>query len=325
MRHLATTTVAIATLTVLAGCGGSTSGTGGSADESYPERSITLIVPVPAGSSTDVSTRFVVPCLEDELDGTIVVENRGGGGGAIGNGLFAKADPDGYTLVSTAVGNALVPPIVEGNVGYDAESFVPLGMIGTAPVVLVVPADSPYTTAEDLLDDAASERIVVGIPGPTSVPGISLNALTTQYDLQTEAVPFTGNANTIQALIGGEVDAAYLSADGGVTLPRIQSGEVRALATGVEEPAESLPDVPTFDSLGYGGLPLGDSFWFLATQPGTSEPVVAELEAAMQSCMSDSDIQGQIGAGVAPAEFIPGSDVAQMLETAATGYQEYLG
>ena len=321
MRTLITATGVIATLVTLTSCGQTQNSA--SADD-YPDRTIDLIVPVPAGSSTDVSTRFVVPCLEEELDATIVVENRDGGGGAVGNGLFAQAEADGYTLVSTSVGNAVVPPIAEGGVGYEPDSFLPLGMIGQAPVVLVVAADSPYTTAEDFFDAATSERLVVGIPGPTSVPGISLKALTTTQDLQLEAVPFTGNGNTIQALLGGEVDAAYLSADGGVTLPRIQSGEVLALATAVEEPAASLPDVPTLVSLGYDGLPLGDSFWFLATQVDTPEPIVAALEAAMETCMSNGDVQAQIGEGVAPPEFIPGSDVQEMLETAATGYEEFL-
>jgi tripartite-type tricarboxylate transporter receptor subunit TctC len=262
--------------------------------------------------------------LEEQIGGTIVVENREGGGGAVGNGLFASAEADGYTLVSTAVGLAIIPPITEGNVGYDSDTFRPLGMIGQAPVVLVVRDDSKYQTAEDLLTAAETERIVVADAGPLTVQGISLRALTDAYDLQLEEISFTGNAETMQSLISGEVDAAYMSADGGVTLPRIQSGDVRALAVGVDDPAPSLPDVPTLKSLGYDELPDGNSYWFLATQEGTPEPIVEELSAAMETCMTDPEIQGQIGEGVAPPEFISGESIAEMLESTSEAYRELL-
>lgn len=320
--------VAAATVVLLGACS-SPAPSGGDTDgeneaTNYPERPISLIVPVPAGSSTDISTRFVVPCLEQELGGTIVVENREGGGGAVGNGLFVRADADGYTLVSTAIGNAAVTPLKEDNVGYDASSFEPIGMVGSSPVTLVVRADSPYETAEQLLEKSESERIVVGIPGPTSVPGISLSALTDLFDLQLEGVPFTGNGNTIAALINGEAEAAYLSADGGVVLPRIQSGEIRALAVAIPEERDSLPGVPTLESLGYEGLPNGDSFWFMATQVGTPEPIVEKLEGAMEVCMSDPEIQSQIGEGVAPATFVDGATTRDMLLATAESYAEFL-
>jgi tripartite-type tricarboxylate transporter receptor subunit TctC len=198
-------------------------------------------------------------------------------------------------------------------------------MIGTAPVVLVVAADSPFKTAAAFLDAAKTDRVTVGIPGPLSVPGISLSALKEMHSLKLEGIPFTGNSNTIQALVAGEVQAAYLSADGGVTLPRIASGELIALATAVAAPTESLPDVPTLNSLGYSGLPNGDSFWFLAAPTGTAEPIMEKLETSMKTCMSDPAIQKQIGEGVAPTQFIGREAVTQMLREADEGYKDFLG
>lgn len=311
---------------LLAGCSsvGGGGSAGGGEGSSYPERPISVIVPVPAGSSTDLSTRVVASCLEEELGQTIVVENREGGSGAVGNSTFARAEADGYTLVSTTAANAVLPPILEGDVGYDVDSFKPVGMIGQAPVVLVVGPDSEYQNAEDFFAAAASERLLVGIPGATSVPAISLNALVEQEGLSVEPVAFDGNQGTVQALLSGEVDAAYVSADGGVTLPRIESGEITAIATAVTEEVAHLPEVPTLESLGYSDLPYADSFWFLAVQADAPEEVTGVLEGAMETCMTTPEIQEQVGEGVAPAEFVDGTATMQALRTANDDYAAVL-
>ena len=318
-------TAATAGMILLAGCSSVAGGSGaGGNSNSYPERRISIIVPVPAGSSTDLSTRIVASCLEGELGQTIIVENREGGSGAVGNGAFARAKADGYTLVSTTAANAVLPPILEGDVGYDLDSFQPVATIGQAPVVLLVPAGSKYSSAEEFFEDAQSDRVLVGIPGATSVPAISITALIEQHDLEIEPVAFDGNQGTVQALLGGEVEAAYVSADGGVTLPRIASGEVVALATAVTEPVPNLPDVPTLESLGYSDLPYGDSFWFLATQPGTPDDVIDVLETAAADCMTEEDVREQLGEGVAPADFIGGDQTLQALRAASEDYEAAL-
>jgi tripartite-type tricarboxylate transporter receptor subunit TctC len=290
------------------------------ASSDYPSRPISVIVPVPAGSSTDISTRVLTPCLEKELGTTVVVENREGGSGAVGNAAFARADADGYTLVSTTAANAVLPPILEGDVGYDVDRFRPVGMIGTAPIVLVVRADSPFRTAQDLFGTAGREDVKLGVPGVTSVPGISANALVASTGLRIAPVPFDGNGGTIAAVLSGEVQAGYMSADSGVVLPRLASGAIRALATAVTEPIATMPDVPTLESLGYTGLPHGDSFWFMATQRGTPDPVVTVLENAMKTCMTSDEVVSALGEGVAPASFIDGTEVTRRLQQAAADY-----
>jgi tripartite-type tricarboxylate transporter receptor subunit TctC len=303
-------------LVLAAGC----SLTEAPASSDYPSRPVSVIVPVPAGSSTDLSTRVLTPCLERELGTTVVVENREGGSGAVGNATFARADADGYTLVSTTAANAVLPPILEGDVGYDVDRFRPIGMIGTAPIVLVVRTDSPFRTAQDLFGAVGREEVMLGIPGATSVPGISANALVASTGLRIAPVPFDGNGGTMAAVLSGEVQAGYMSADSGVVLPRLASGEIRALATAVTEPIETMPDVPTLESLGYTGLPYGDSFWFLATQQGTPDGVVAVLENAMRTCMTSDEVVTALGDGVAPASFIDGSEVGRRLRQAAADY-----
>jgi tripartite-type tricarboxylate transporter receptor subunit TctC len=321
MRFPKLAAMASAALVLAAGC----SLTEAPASTDYPSRPISVIVPVPAGSSTDLSTRVLTPCLEKELGTTLVVENREGGSGAVGNAAFARADADGYTLVSTTAANAVLPPILEGDVGYDAGRFRPLGMIGTAPIVLVVRADSPFRTAEDFFAAAGREEVKMGVPGATSVPGISANALVASTGLRVTPVPFDGNGGTMAAVLSGEVQAGYMSADSGVVRPRVDAGEIRALATAVTEPIETMPDVPTLTSLGYTGLPYADSFWFLATQQGTPDAVTTTLENAMRTCMTSEDVVTALGEGVAPRSFIDGAEVGRRLQQAATDYAKVDG
>jgi tripartite-type tricarboxylate transporter receptor subunit TctC len=311
---------AVAILFTLAACSN-----GQEDPEEYPGGAVTIVVPVPAGSSTDLSTRILAPCLEDELGETVLVENHEGGSGAVGNTYFTQADPDGYTLVSTTAANAVLPPLLEDGVQFDADSFLPLGTIGQAPIVMVVPDDSAYETAEELLAAAESERLLVGVPGATSVPAIVAGALIEDHGLAMETVPFDGNGNTIQALRSGDVDVAYVSADSGVTVPRLQDNEIRALATAVTEPASHLPDVPPLESLGYTDLPYGDSFWFLAAQPDTPEPVVDVLEAAMETGKYAADVKEQLGDGVAPEHFVDGTATREHLQLAQESYAEAIG
>lgn len=298
------------------------SGSGDPAE--YPQENITVVVPVPAGSSTDLSTRIVTPCLEEELDTSIQVENREGGSGAVGNTYFSQSEPDGYTLVSTTAANAVLPPLLEDSVEFDADSFRPVGTIGQAPIVMVT-REGEYDSAEELLTSAEGSRTVVGVPGATSVPAIVVDGLIATHDVGVETVPFDGNGNTLQALRAGDVDAIFVSADSGVTLPALEEGGVEALATAVTEPAPHLPDVPTLDSLGYSDLPYADSFWFLATQPDTPDEIANTLESAMQTCMSDSDVQDQLGEGVAPPEFVGAEETNERLHEAAASYAEVAG
>lgn len=298
---------------LLSGCAG---GAGGGS--SYPQRTISIVVPVPAGSSTDLATRLVVPCLEKELGQTIVVENREGGSGAIGNGQFVRARADGYTLVSTTAANAVLPEIQQGGVGFDASSFRPVGMLGQAPLVLITSADSEIKASDDLLK--GSGKSLIGIPGATSVPGIVLKALIDDHGASAQAVPFDGNGGTVAAVLSGEVDAALVSADNGVVLPRINDGQIKAIATAVDEPIPTLPDVPTLASAGYDRLPYANSFWFLATQTETSDDVVTTLGDATKTCMSDSDVKSKLGKGVAPETFVSGDEVSRLLKEAQDGY-----
>lgn len=297
---------------ILAACSG-----GGGAE--YPDRSISVIVPVPAGSGTDLATRLVTPCLEEELGQSIVVENREGGSGAVGNGEFVRAEPDGYTLVSTTAANAVLPELMQGGVGFSAESFKPIGLLGQAPIVLITAADSGLT-AEEVLADAST----IGIPGATSVPGLVLEGLINDHGIPAEAVPFDGNANTVQAVLSGEVPAAMVSADTGVTMPRIEEGQIEAIGTAVEEAPDYLGDVPTLASIGYTDLPYADSFWFLGAQQEVPDDVMETLRAATETCMTSEEVTSALKTA-APTSFVGGDEVASMLTEAEEGYAKTLG
>lgn len=289
--------------------------------EGYPTDRITLVVPVPAGSSTDLSARVLAPCLEEELDTNIVVENRDGGSGAVGNTFFTQSAPDGYTLVMSTAANVVLPPLLEDSVTFTPDDFRPVGTVGQAPILMI--AADGERSAEDVLETAESERLLVGVPGATSVPAIVTQGLIEEHGLNIEIVPFDGNGNTLQALRAGDVDVILVSADSGATLPALDDGDVEALATAVTENIPHLPEVPTLDSLGYGDLPYADSFWFVAAQAETPDEIVGVLETAMEACMTDSHMQEQLGEGVAPPEFLDAARTEAMLREAAETYADY--
>lgn len=311
--------VAVATSALLAACDGGTSGA-----ESYPDKNITVIVPVPAGSSTDLSTRIITPCLSEELDKKILVENRDGGSGAVGNAYFSQAAPDGYTLVSTTAANAVLPGILEDSVPFSAEDFTPLGTIGEAPIVMLVAPDSPAEKAADLLSPDRDATLLIGVPGATSVPGVVVSGLIGNNDLNAETVPFDGNGNTVQALRSGEVDAIFVSADTGVTLPAIDGGEVKALAVAVDEEVSYLPEVPTLASQGFTEVPYAMSFWFLAAQPDVDQEIVEKVSAAVETCMDDENVQERLGETAVPETFIDGPSTKSNLQDAEEEYTSVL-
>lgn len=293
--------------------------------DTYPENNIDVVVPVPAGSSADLTTRIVADCLESELDTTVLVENRDGGSGSVGNTHFTQADPDGYTLVATTIPQAVIPSQIEDGIEYEAESFLPVGTIGHAPIALIVGADSPYETAEEFMEAAENERLLVGAPGATSVPALVGSALTAEYDQDLEVVPFDGNANTLQGVRSGDVDGIYVAADAGVILPAVENEEVRVLAVTAENELAHLPNVPTMESLGYSGPLFTDAAWslFLATQPETSEVIVETLEGATRNCMESDAVRGEIGEEILPEQFIDGGETLERLLRAQDIYGEY--
>ena len=309
----------------LVGCGNDDAGSGSGSGSDYPNDDIRLLVPYAAGGPTDLTTRTVGTCLEAELGETVIVENLPGGSGALATSDLVQAEPDGYTLSLVTAGTMVLTPLAN-EVGYTYEDITPIGVMADVPSVLAVGADSPYASAEDLVEAAEAEpgTVNVGVPGASTPQGIELQRWADDHDVEVTVVPFDGNAEMTTALLGGGVDAVLINASQDVT-GRIDSGEFVPLIASSEERLEWLPDVPTFTELGFEGLTLSGSTFGLAGPAGLPDDVVTTLEDTLRSCLDQDEVREGIGEEYVPDEFAGGDELTDILERTQEVYEPILG
>ncbi|MGH8882857.1 MAG: tripartite tricarboxylate transporter substrate binding protein, partial [Stackebrandtia sp.] len=293
MKKLASVGVTVVASVALVGCGLNSSANSNS--KNYPNGTVRIVVSYTAGGPTDLAARAVAPCLEKELDGTFVVENKPGGGGAIAMKEVAAAKPDGKTLTIAAVGNTVIAPMLAKGVGYTYKDFALTGGIYELPSVLTVPEDSRYKSAKDLIAAAKKSpgKIKVAIGG-SKVYEAELRRMADLYDVEFGLVPFDGSSDAVAALLGGNVDALFSDA-GDSVMGQVDAGKITALATGAEKPVKFLDGVPTFVSLGYEKLTLTANPFALAAPVKTPESIRNKLTDALKACGKDPEVAKRYG------------------------------
>ncbi|MCF6508475.1 tripartite tricarboxylate transporter substrate binding protein [Blastococcus sp. MG754426] len=322
----------VALIGLVAACGGDDSGGGTAAEgggggeaSSYPTESIRMLVPYGAGGPTDLTTRTVGACLEEELGQTVVVENLPGGSGALATTELVGAEPDGYTLSLVTAGTMVLTPLAN-EVGYTKDDITPVGVMTEVPSVLAVGENSPYASAEDFFAavEAQPGTITVGTPGASTPQAIELQRLAEEHGVQVTAVPFNGNAEMTTALLGGNVDAVLINASSDV-VQNIESGAFVPLVASPEERLSWLPDTPTFEELGYDGLTLSGSTFGLAGPAGLPDDVVSTLEETLQTCLEKPEVQEQLGEEYVLEEFAGADELAEVLDRTQEVYEPILG
>src|SRR5262245_52533924 len=199
--------------------------------ENYPTHPITLIVPFPPGGSTTVMARNVADKMAATLGQPLVVENRGGAGGTIGTRSVAKAAPDGYTILLSYTATMAIAPSINVNAGYDPrKDFVPIGMIGFAPNVLVVHPSLPVHSIAELIAyaKAASAPLQYGSPGVGTVNHLAGEYLASETGVKLQHVPYKGNGPAMGDLLGGHIPMMFLPIP--VALGNVKAGTLRGLA-----------------------------------------------------------------------------------------------
>ncbi|WP_244523785.1 tripartite tricarboxylate transporter substrate binding protein [Blastococcus sp. DSM 46786] len=322
----------MALIGLVAACGGEDGGGGTAAEgggggdaSSYPTESIRMIVPYGAGGPTDLTTRTVGACIEEELGQTVVVENLPGGSGALATTELVAAEPDGYTLSLVTAGTMVLTPLAN-EVGYTKDDITPVGVMTEVPSVLAVGENSPYATAEDFFAavEAQPGTVTVGTPGASTPQAIELQRLAEEHGVQVTAVPFNGNAEMTTALLGGNVDAVLINASSDV-VQNIESGAFVPLVASPEERLSWLPDTPTFTELGYDGLTLSGSTFGLAGPAGLPDDVVSTLEDTLQTCLDKPEVQQTLGEEYVLEEFAGAEELGGVLDRTQEVYEPILG
>ncbi|QYN36039.1 tripartite tricarboxylate transporter substrate binding protein [Pseudonocardia sp. DSM 110487] len=272
--------------------------------DEYPSQEITVLVPYTAGGPTDLAARAMGAHLEKALGQPVIVENLPGASGSEAYQELVSSDPDGHTLALLAAPSAVVTPMIQ-DVPYDAASFVPIGVITEVPSVLAVGGDSEFRDATAFLDAARQRpgQLTVGVPGATTSQAIELRRLASEYGVQVTSVPFNGNAELIQAVLGGSVDAVLINVSADIRA-QFDAGAFRPLAISPAERVEYLPDVPTLAELGFPELTYSTSLFGLGAPAGTPPEIVSRLEAAMRDGLADPAVRQQLDEAYVPDEFI---------------------
>jgi tripartite-type tricarboxylate transporter receptor subunit TctC len=263
---------------------------GAAAAQSYPERPIKLIVPFPAGGVTDVSARLVANQMSKALPHSIVVENRGGGGGTLGATIAARAEPDGYTLFFGTSGTLAIVPALREKLEYDPiTSFAPIGRVASSAYLLVVNADLPVKTVRDLVDYAKANPGKLNFGAPTGTPSQILALLfrrSTGPDVA--VVPYKGGGPAMADLASGQVQAIFQTTT--VILPLLEGKRVRILAIAAEQRSPLLSDVPTMREVGFPES-VADSWNGMAAPAGTPQHVIVRMNKAINEALQSAELK----------------------------------
>jgi tripartite-type tricarboxylate transporter receptor subunit TctC len=282
--------------------------------QGFPSRPLRIVVPFPAGGSTDTLTRLVSQHLSQRWGQPVLVDNKPGGGTVIGGAIVAKAPADGYTLL--VVANSLVINAkLRDNLPYPGiKAFEPVAMLTNSPQVLAVSSASPYNTLGEFLDAARAQPGVLSYStvGPTTTQHIAGEMLKRAAGVQLTYAPFPGGGPAANAVLGGHVSAVLtnLSEVAGM----IEAGKLRPLAVTTLERLSALKQVPTVAESGYPDYEA--VAWFgVAAPAGTPRDIVDKLAEGFAAALNDTDIrQRLIGAGLYPAYLGPAAFAAHIAQ-----------
>jgi tripartite-type tricarboxylate transporter receptor subunit TctC len=259
--------------------------------EGYPRRNVSITVPYQAGGTADLVTRKIGEKLHQRLNRAVIVENRPGASGSIGSNFVYRAQPDGYTLLSSPPTPIIVNQFIQKSIAYEPEKLRSIALLAVAPLVLTVRADFPARNMKEFVSyvNANAERISYASNG-IGAHVATLLLMKAAGITGPVHVPYNGAAPALLAVLSG--DAQFFIDNMSSTLPFVREGKMRILAIGSKERSSSLPDVPTFEETGYKDLVL--TTWFgLFAPPNTSTAVMEKLNQSVNEGLQDQDIVNQ--------------------------------
>ena len=259
----------------------------------YPNKGVRLIVPYPAGGGTDIIARMLATRMNETWGQPMVVENRAGASGIIGNDLVAKAAPDGYTIL-VGITTLIQMPHLQGNLPYDVfKDFAPITQVAYSADLFCVPASNPANSLKEFVEFARKQpgKLTVGSYGNGTSSHIHAAMFNAQAKLDLAHIPFKGGAQAMTDLIGGQLTSAFLDLTS--ARAQLQSGKFKVLGITGERRFKLLPQVPTFTELGYKDFePAG---WFAVLAPArTPADIVAKLSAEITRILRLPEVVARI-------------------------------
>ncbi|HEY4165494.1 MAG TPA: tripartite tricarboxylate transporter substrate binding protein [Reyranella sp.] len=278
----------------------------GAGAQTYPSQPIHMVVPFPPGGGTDALARAIQDTFQKAIGQTVIIDNRGGGGGSLGHEIVAKAQPDGYTVLVSSNNQMLLPYLI-AHLNFDPAAFVPIGFIAKQESVLVGSADAPWKDLKAITEAARKTPgdVQYGTAGISTPMHLATERYAMLNNIKLTHVPFRGTGPLVTDMLGGHVKLGMSSLTSDAQ--HLQNGKLKAYGMAAPERAQSAPDVPTFKELGMGDVD-GTIVYTLIAPPGTPAPIVAKLNAALNASVATpaqrEDLRGRgfVAMGGTPKE-----------------------
>jgi tripartite-type tricarboxylate transporter receptor subunit TctC len=275
------------------------SGSSWADEKPFPNRPLTWIIPMGAGGASDVVTRTIAPFVSKQLGQNIVIDNKPGANGILGEGIVFNAKPDGYTAMVASASVAANPFL--GRPNYDTTKFVPVIHLGNVWLIMMV---NPAVKASSMQEFLALTRgqapgtINYGSWGVGGMAHLAGELFNLEAGVKMTHVPYKTSPAAMTGAIGGEIEVAIQTSS--LAIPQIKAGKLRALAVAAPTRLPDAPEIPTMAEVGLPGVRI-DTWFGIFLPPGTPRPMVDKLQSAVQAALNDPETREKlIARGISP-------------------------
>ncbi len=291
------------------------------AAQSYPAKPIKIIVSTSPGGVTDLAARILGQHITAKTGQTVVIDNRAGASGNIAMDALAKSEPDGYTLGVANTGNIVINPYLFPAMPYDPlKDLTPVGLLGTVPLFLVMNSNVPAKSLQEFIayTKANPDKISYASAGAGTTPDLAAHEFARRAGLKFVMVPFRGTGPAVQAVLGGDVHATFVSM--GPHIEFVRQGKLRVLGAATAQRASYLPDTPTFAEQNFPGFETGT--WFALFAPrGTPQPIVEQLNGYLRTMQEDPDLKRRLEANFVDPAIMTAAEFAALVKSDAAKWE----